>query len=490
MSISNQTQTPARVRVAGLLSAGVFLRLAAIPSAVGDVDSVNFARALLRYNPLHQAPHLPGYPTLVLLARPLASAGVPDPLALALPGVLLWCLGGWLLFRGLSQLLDMRFAFGALAFASLSPGLILISGWPASDGLGLSLLAATIGLCASAIAAPGQGRALFFAGGALAALLGARLSWWPLALSLISGTVFMLRYKGMKTKGAKAQPDTNAELGAAVAGFGLVALALAGFLFSSISPKAFALGVLSFAKGHTLQWGHTAFAPSVPSTRFTAAAISFGRAIGGAQSSAWALLALSLGGLAVGVWRHPRRPALLAAIAWLTLPYLVWALLFQNVHKPRHFAPLLLLMGGVIAWGLPEVRRAGTVAVGALLALSLMNVRVQGGALPPATALVKAAAQRVPPRNVQIIAGPEARVFEHFAPGFRAWRAPDAAATLRQLRWAKARGATVYLSSGAPGVETLKAKSEIARVEAQGHFAPRNRALVLYRAQEELHADR
>jgi len=76
-----------------LLSAGagallIGLLVARLPDALDSQDSVNFARGLLEFDPLADQPHFPGYPVYIALCRMLRAAGLAEPLALALPGVL------------------------------------------------------------------------------------------------------------------------------------------------------------------------------------------------------------------------------------------------------------------------------------------------------------------------------------------------------------------------------------------------------------------
>ena len=85
----------------GLGLGGSLLRAMAAPPLVGDVDSVNFARALVEYDPLHQSPHLPGYPVFIAAARLVREAGVlSDVWALVLPGLIGWPLAAVILYDG------------------------------------------------------------------------------------------------------------------------------------------------------------------------------------------------------------------------------------------------------------------------------------------------------------------------------------------------------------------------------------------------------
>ncbi|HYX91296.1 MAG TPA: hypothetical protein VE782_07035, partial [Myxococcaceae bacterium] len=105
-----------------------------------DLDAVNFARALDRFDLVAQAPHFPGYPVYVAMARLVARAGAGDVLALALPGLGL----GALAVVALAVVLQLQLAPpGAVAAAvlwTLLPMPVLFGATPGSDGAGVALL--------------------------------------------------------------------------------------------------------------------------------------------------------------------------------------------------------------------------------------------------------------------------------------------------------------------------------------------------------------
>ena len=122
----------------GLGVGGAVLRAVAVPELLGDLDAVNFGRALESFDPRAQAPHFPGYAPYVGVARLLLELGVRDPVwALALPAILLWPAAATVGLVGLSRLVGRWPALGAVALASLAPAAVVAGGWPGADGLGL-----------------------------------------------------------------------------------------------------------------------------------------------------------------------------------------------------------------------------------------------------------------------------------------------------------------------------------------------------------------
>src|SRR6218665_2328841 len=72
--------------------AGVGAGGLALPRLLPDLDAVNFARSLRGFDLAAQAPHFPGYPVYVALARGASAAGASEVGALAVPGIILGAL--------------------------------------------------------------------------------------------------------------------------------------------------------------------------------------------------------------------------------------------------------------------------------------------------------------------------------------------------------------------------------------------------------------
>lgn len=427
----------------GLVGAG--LRLLAVPPAVGDVDGVNFARALRSFEPLEQSPHLPGYPVYVAVTKPFAALGLPESLALALPSALLWPLAAWTLFVGLRRLLGEAPALAASLVASLSPGAVLIGGWPASDGFGLALLCLASGMLAHGVA--GRERSLLLGGALLLGLLlGVRLSWAPLVAAL----------------GLAALVAARQERGRLASAFGLGVLAWGAPLFALVGPGLIG-HALAFGRGHLERWGGTAVSTSAPlferglRALWDVWAAGLGAPWAGSLSLASALVLVVIVAALFGLVRA-RPPRALLAITVLALPYAGLAVVLQNVEKPRHLVVLLPLVGAWLGLGLTRLRRAevgaGALAV-VLVAVTLPRALEQGRELSPALRLVAHVAQRPSPARLQVFAGEEARLFEHHLPMVRVWRPKGGDVLAREAALASARGAEVLVSSGTPGIERL-----------------------------------
>jgi hypothetical protein len=297
-----------------------------------DYDSVGFVRAVERLDLAQFQPHFPGYPVYVAATRlvhalgldALAAATVTSALASAATALALWQLGAALVGR----------RAGLIAFASwaVALGPMLTGGAALSDATATALAAWAF----AALTWPGR-RAAVVGGVLLALMLGARASYWPLALSF----AFVVGYA--------RRPAVAAAIGF-VAGM----LAWAGPFVAIVGPRAlWALG-RTHLTGHFTVWGGSIVTrPDV-----------------GARLWAWARdlvydgmwphplpLAIALVA-AYGLVRRPSRSAVVFAAA-VAAPYALWALLGQNVlEQPRHLLPLiaaLALLVGLAAQARPGI---------------------------------------------------------------------------------------------------------------------------------------
>lgn len=441
------------------------LRILAVPGQVSDVDGVNFARALANFDPFNQAPHFPGYPVYVLLSRLCAALGASEVWALVLPGMLAFSVGTWLCARAIVPAHGDAAAERFLLIMALLPGAVLHLAWPTSDGFGLGLLLIAIGLGARAHHAQYPPWALFVLGALGGLTLGARLSWWPLALGFSLWGMLKLR----------------TAVWPAFAGGGLAVLAFTLPLFLWFSPSDLGGGFLGFADGHFTQWGGTLQTVSALGDRVQSLIWGLGASLFGMAGPSWPTLGMSmLGGLALyGLWsgRH-RPPAAWVAIAAL---YLVWVVAGQNVEKPRHLLPLLPVGAIAMALGLAWVRIP---AVGLALIIGAVSLpRSLEQARPaPAAELVRFIQNHHTPAGLQIFAGSEARVFEHLAPNYRVWRAATPDVLQREAARASANGVEVLVTSGALGVSHLESQlTLVGRFETPNVVRAHDHELTLYR---------
>ncbi len=455
---------------------GAGLRLLALPPTLGDLDAANFAAALERFDPTLQAPHWPAYPVYVFASKGLHALGLHPTAALGLVGVLAFVAAAPVFFAGVAARFDRTTAHVLTATVSLAPGAVVSASWAGTEGLGLALLLAQVGV-ALRTAPPRD--ALFgpAAVGALAGLgLGVRLSWWPLYLGVLAAAVWA-SHRTDRSDGPDRRRPRHL-LGGLAAGTAswLVPLVVI------VGPGALA-GFVGFAAGHFTTWGGAISAEDGAVHRALVAGDAIAAGFGGALPFVGVFVA-GVVGLAV----RSRRPALapLALPAAIVSAYAVWCFLAQNVARPRHALPvavaLLLALAFVVAH---RGRRWAAVPLGAvLLAAAAHGAWIQGATLPPyaqAALHVQTVAAQQP---VQVFAGRQGRLLEHLIPGVRLWRPANADVLAREAAAAHHRGATVFVLDDAPGAELLETTEAITFETPAASRGPDAR-VVLYRYSNE-----
>ncbi|MEK0313620.1 glycosyltransferase family 39 protein [Cohnella sp. 56] len=409
----------------------VFALLHLSPWAAGW-DEVDFVLALDRYDLLAMQPHAPGYPYFILGGRLMALwPGIDGPRALALWNLLLTASSAYPLYRLARRWLGSWSAALAAALVLTLPMNAALAVRAMSEGAALALLWWYLWAAVCAAERPTTGR---FLGAAwlFGLLMGTRLSYAPFGLAL--GWVWLAALA--------AGPGVEAE-GRRAPGFGARAARGLLWLAGAASCQLLWLGGMaaaeggvgsmvallrSFAQGHFDRWGGGAIADPMPLSQrlllfagdnmlwtgsfaqryilLGAAAWLLGCAIVAAGSAGtepmrrvapderaanrtpgqigapaavrpavrgWPARMRALAGFC----RRPRPAALLVASG---AAYALWALLGQNIARPRHAAPLaaLLLLGLAVTAlrrrGQPRLPLASRAALaGALLLLAAQS---------------------------------------------------------------------------------------------------------------------
>lgn len=444
-----------------LVGAGVAARVLALPRLLPDLDAVNFARSLNGFDLAAQAPHFPGYPVYVALARLASVAGAPEVLALALPGLVLGAVAIGALGLVLRPYLGTFGALVGAALLALLPLPVLFGATPGSDGTGLALL--VLAACTVLAAGDSVPRAAVLAGALAGVALGARPSFLPALLGLAL----------VVPRGQRLAALLGGGLGVAAWLFPMVALT---------GPAELPRIGSGFLHGHAGKWGGTVAVRPELGWRlehfgFDILAAGLGLPWSGVAGDSLAMLtarlflALGLGAALValvgsalrGTLSPGERRVALLSLA-LGVPYGAWMFLGQNLLKARHALPMVLALALLGAVGVAVLSRAwpsrvllpvaGALTVAA--AAVMWPVALAQGTEPaPAVRLVSHVSRTLPPAGTLLFTGEEARLFEHYVPHYRAGRPATGEQLLREVERVAAAGADVYVTSTAPGAEAL-----------------------------------
>lgn len=397
-----------------------------MPPLLTDLDAANFAAALSSFAPSAQAPHWPGYPVYVLAAKLFAALGANDVAALALPGVVGFVVAAYLLYRGIASRFGDRAALLVSVVFAFFPGAVTVGAAPKSDGLGLAMLAAAIGVALLPSVRARAGAA------AIAGLgLGVRLSWWPLFL----GVALLAAARD------DDEPVDLAPLGAFALGNAL------WFVGLVVAVGGLPIGdIVAFGQGHVGTWG-------VPDVSRFERAIAIAK--GAVETAGLPIIALAFAALFAMRSTDTSKPK--RGIAWVAgtlVAYGAWVLLAQNVNNPRHLVPLVLGLTMVAAVVADLPRWAPIAAAVALLFTAAPRAYDAGTQPAPAAAVALEIGERVAEGPVQVFAGREGRLYERLIPGVRVWRPADELVLAHEAERAS-RFARVLVTSGAIGADTL-----------------------------------
>jgi hypothetical protein len=485
LKISRMKERPLSARLlllgGGAALAATWVRWAALPPMLPDLDAVNFARALQRFDLVAQAPHFPGYPVYVAMTRGVSWTGVGDVLALALPGLLLSSAAGAALAMALRRHLATPGLIAGAVLWALLPMPVLFGATPGSDGAGVALLVLSV---AASLALPTHAGWGAVGAGVLAALaLGARPSYLVAIVALV----------GAVPRGSRALWAVGAALCCAS---WLVPMVLL------IGPTTLWRVATAFVGGHAGEWGGTvAVRPNLVERMelfaFDVGAAGLGGPAAGAAEPARWIVALTLLLLLAAVAHAALTSALTSgerriamAALWLGVPYAACMFVGQNLLKSRHALPIVVAIALLAAVGASSLwRRRNLVSwslvsglSAALMAVTLPLARAQAASPSPAGQLVRHVDGTLPAAGTVLFTGEEARLFEHYAPYFRAGRPGTADQLAREVALVSSAGAAVYVTSEAPGVERLRDRLvPVARFECSRLVRSHAHALVLYR---------
>jgi hypothetical protein len=320
-------------------------------------DEVDFALAVTRYDLLAMQPHFPGYPYFILGGWVMQHI-VRDPAqALSVFNTLAAC------SSVVPMVLLARRLAGGGAGALLLPALVLSSPYiwllasrPMSESAGLSLLWWFLWSVREAMERPDSKLRHAVPLLLFGFLMGTRLSFFPFGLFLLP--LWLTLYK---KEGNRWRSGLKVALSVSLASLFQLTW-IAGLVMSEGTLSGFWKLSLAFLKGHFSEWGGGVVSIPMPLDERVVRLLwhnLFNSVLTGGSAAIGVLFLIavlaSVAGFRRGGSSSIGRSINRRYLAWLAgaaLSYLLWALIGQNIEKPRHIVPLavpILLMLHVMA---------------------------------------------------------------------------------------------------------------------------------------------
>lgn len=297
-------------------------------------DQADFTMALDRFDLLAMQPHFPGYPYFILggtIVHLLSKEGAG---ALTLFNTMAYASAFLPIFWLFRRFLSVRMSIIAAVLMYSAPFPLLIVNQPMSEGAAVACLWWFVWSIQKALETDKRFMQLLPLG-LFSILLGIRLSYLLLGIG-----VLYLWF--MKWKRGRLSLHQLAAYVAAALFFQLIWVA--ALVYSEGGLTAFIKLALAFTDGHFNEWGNTALSDTQP--LWKRAYLLF------IQNGIWtgilmqkALLTCLFICLVPFLWKNMRyrKTDMDCLLLLLGVFYSLWALFAQNIEKPRHFLPVILI---------------------------------------------------------------------------------------------------------------------------------------------------
>ena len=297
-------------------------------------DQVDYSLALERFDIMAMQPHFPGYPYFILGGLFIHQFIEDQTASLTVFNILFYFSAVFPIYKLARRYVSQSFSFLIAAMIYSSSYVLVTVNQPMSEGAGLAALWWYFWSIERALRKNGRlgdwlPLILF------SVLLGIRLSYLPFGVGLI-----YLFWKKWNEKEYTLKQLSIRILFALI----LQLIWVGGLVFSEGSIQGFVKLSLAFTSGHFNDWGNTAVSSdqSVLDRVFT---LLFNNLFWHGLSSLSIFIAaimMVLGLLSLSHFRWSIKTLLPAYM--MALSYFIWALLAQNVEKPRHIVPVVLFI--------------------------------------------------------------------------------------------------------------------------------------------------
>jgi len=335
-----------------------------LPSSLEDLDSVNFALGLHRFDVAHHQPHPPGYPVFILVgkgARALIASDAKALAAISLVGGTLGFLAITALYRRLTGEVLGAWTITAAVVAITSPLYWLTSVRPLSDMAGLAAAAAVQAMALAARTNLELAGVAFSVG--VVAGIRSQVFWLTVGLLIWRGWSGQEGRPGHQRRRAQAGV-TGRLLGLALAFAAGILVWLVPLAFLSGGPTAYWRAVSSQGaedlSGIRMLW-------TTPTVRTFVDALYFACV---APWATWPAATLVLTLASIGVWRLRRKdPRALMIVGVAFGPYFLFDLLFQETFTSRYALPLVVPLAFLATAGLRALPGVPAILLASSIAL-------------------------------------------------------------------------------------------------------------------------
>ncbi|BBI31341.1 hypothetical protein [Cohnella abietis] len=324
---------------------GLFLANLTLASPfVRSWDEVDFVFALDRYDLLAMQPHFPGYPYFIAGAT-ILHQWISDPVKALITLNALLALSSAIPIALLAKrYMRLQTAAWASVWILTMPYLWLMGSRPMSECAGIAVLWWFLWSVREAAEKPRSTWRHAVALLLFSLLMGIRLSFFPFGIGLVLLWLHQYRsFAGYRARIARLILSIVSAIGAQL-------IWVSGLVMSEGTLGGFWKLSNAFVAGHFSEWGGgiTAAEMSLParivkliaSNLITDVLLSRSIVIG---AFCFVLLLLIVWGLGLLREKKPESGAELRYGLWLGIcvaAYVLWALLGQNIEKPRHIAPI------------------------------------------------------------------------------------------------------------------------------------------------------
>ncbi len=345
-------------------------------------DQVDFALALDRYDLMAMQPHFPGYPYFILGGYFIHQFVENEAASLTVFSILFYLSALFPLYKLARNYVSRSYSLWITSIIYSSTYILIIVNQPVSEGAALAALwwyfwsiqvaMKNMGIVINSLPS-------FF----LSILLGIRLSYIPLAIGLL-----FLFYKKWKNKLITNKQIVGYLIWTVMCQF----IWIAALVFSEGSLKGFVKLSLAFTSGHFNDWGNTAVTSDV-SILERIKILVFDNVLWTGISIQTILLSVLYGLLfslfiLLFKWSNLKTDFSQQLACIMGICYLIWAIIAQNIDKPRHILPLVILLLFIVLTNVLKKIRHSVIYILCSLILvsqtyySFMLIKQQANELP------------------------------------------------------------------------------------------------------------